>query len=264
MEEFFAQSVRRGRKYRVFLFGASIAAFSYVSSVLAIPAPPNAATFLKAVPCASAVMNTLSKWSATDEWFREPLAAGEGSAMNGPTTKIGTWVELEVDRDGTVSAVRRSPETTVKIHWQKNCLPEAKVAATDISRPGTFPVLTDANLESALKNGTSGIIYAWSPHMPLSVKGFPEAQALARKLKIKFIPVLDPVADESAARAAIKKYNFPSAALRKNVSIELQSRLMGIHYPSTIVFSKHRFSALNPGLWDNLPVYEKFVQENLR
>ncbi len=56
---------------------------------------------------------------------------------------------------------------------------------------------TDKDLHQALSKNESGIIYLWSPFMPLSVIGREEIIEVAQNLNLQLILVVDPLATQT-------------------------------------------------------------------
>ena len=95
-----------------------------------------------------------------------------------------------------MTARRYSIEGFTKVTWQpRTC--EQKVTRQsshyDLSKP-VSKEFSDAYLRKLVRENKAGLIYAWSPHMPLSVDFMKYAQRAAAKLGLKFFLVLDPAA----------------------------------------------------------------------
>ena len=50
----------------------------------------------------------------------------------------------------------------------------------------------DTNLQHLKGTGQAGIVYLWTPYMPLSILGLSEAEEVANRLDMDFTAVLDP------------------------------------------------------------------------
>lgn len=99
--------------------------------------------------------------------------------------------------------------------------------------PGPF---TDADLHRAEKKGDA-LVYAWSPHMNLSVRGLDQALARERHGGPHVIAVLDPACNRALARKIARTHGWPEEALRENASDELIGRGFRVHYPSYLFLS---------------------------
>jgi len=88
---------------------------------------------------------------------------------------------------------------------------------------------TDARLRELLARNTSGMIYVWSPRMPLSIQGIAEARAAANTLGIAFTAV---VADADPAELR----DVDSSLTHSLASLELVYRNATIHYPTATFY----------------------------
>jgi hypothetical protein len=111
----------------------------------------------------------------------------------------------------------------------------------------------DADLQtiltsSAQKKGQRYIIYSWSPHMSLSIRGLNELTNASNRTQPTVLVVLDPDANLELATEIAKKQKWPSEFLRLNRSEILFKRGIRIHYPSYNLISNGSFRGrLLPG-----------------
>ena len=110
------------------------------------------------------------------------------------------------------------------------------VLAVGLSLTAHSSEFTDRDLHQLLESGRSGILFSWSPHMPLSMKALAILQRLAHPLHLNIIPVLDPDADIKMAQVVSIKHRLGSPSLRKIASSELLELGLGIHFPAVLVF----------------------------
>jgi hypothetical protein len=222
------------------------------------------AELLAHVQCSAQVQQVLQNWVSSAHWLERATDMDNGRVFATPTDKIGVWVSVSVYPSGRVEASRIAPDLMLRVHWKKeDCTPQMATSVRS-EKGANGEYLTDADLKAELSKAGQALIYAWSPNMPLSVIGFPQAQEIAKNLRIKFIPVMDPETDEAYAKKIVSEKHLPESALRRSSSVELGARQMGLHYPSTLVYSKGKFSRLYPGYWVTAEVYRNFVKENLQ
>jgi|GEM_PF-4901318 len=215
--------------------------------------------------CRRLIDNTLNKWRVTREWITRPVSMDGGRSFASPTDEVGKWAQVVIYPDHSAEALLQSSESNVMVSWKGiNCLPSVSSTPRQSERAANTEYFTDNQLGALARSGTKTMLFLWSPHMPLSVKAYPQAEAIARKLEVQFIPLLDPEADEHDARATAKASQFPAAALRRPESIELVFRGMFQHYPSTLILSGGKFSHNYPGIWTKPEILEGFVRENLK
>ena len=111
-----------------------------------------------------------------------------------------------------------------------------------------YDPVTDKTVKAILERGLSGVFYAWSPHMPLSVEGLSEILAAGKRLDLIVIPVLSDHANIPYARDRIEGQDIPDSALRRSQSSELIGRDLFVHAPAILVFDGGNFvSPVLPG-----------------
>lgn len=119
-------------------------------------------------------------------------------------------------------------------------------------------------LDSSRTHGRAGIIYAWSPHMPLSVKGLTEAAAVAAALRLEFIPALDPDADPGLVQRLIEAGTVRTADTSRGVAGALLEQGLLLHFPSLLVFDEGRLHGPSwPGYHRPL-VLEHYLRARLK
>ncbi|MES2522266.1 MAG: hypothetical protein V4617_06190 [Gemmatimonadota bacterium] len=90
---------------------------------------------------------------------------------------------------------------------------------------------TDAALRDVVHRNTAGMIYVWSPRMPLSVSGIAAARASARALGVTYTAVM---ADAGGARVPLHEVAAEDA--RPMESLEIVYRDGTVHYPAVILY----------------------------
>lgn len=191
--------------------------------------------------CTQPVTQLLSNWKSSDQWIGSPPRMDGGRPFRTPTQKIGVWIQLTFFPNQTVEASRITANTSTRVHWrQADCTPHLETQKRRPSSVTSISEFSDQTLAAVLKNHPKGLIYAWSPHMPLSWRGYSEAKAMAAKLHLEFVPVFDPSASPSAAKETAKQQHFDSQSLRRITAIELLARGVNQHYPCVIAFSEHQ------------------------
>ena len=113
---------------------------------------------------------------------------------------------------------------------------------------GDTSVLTDDDVAQTLAGGETGVFYAWSPHMPLSVDGLGEILAAGKRMGISVMPVLSSHANVEYARDRAGHLDLPDGFFRRCLSAELEQRDFNVHAPAILVFDAGRFiSPVIPG-----------------
>jgi hypothetical protein len=180
--------------------------------------------------CDASVASYERAWHGAGEWHR--LAPYPVPRDASPTDSIGVWLERSRTDDGSLELRRVSASETIVarasgagcdvqlFHHRRTYV--AEEAAT------TF---TDDDLRALVRANAAGMIYVWSPGMPLSIRGLEEARAAAKALGVAFTAV---VADATPA-----ELRGVDASIGRSMSaLDLVYRNATIHYPS-ITFYQH-------------------------
>lgn len=123
------------------------------------------------------------------------------------------------------------------------------IAPIGHSKPSLF---TDKDLQKLLAASKKSpskdfLIYSWSPHMVLSVKGLQELDLTAGR-NTQTTVLLDPNADFTLARTFAHENKWPERVLMRNNSKQLLSKGAQIHFPNYIFIRGGRFNLpLLPG-----------------
>lgn len=239
------------------------------SAASALAAPETIAeSFLGALRCPKEVNDTLDGWGAlkTETKPGTPVFADKlPRLITMPGRELGAWVEIENRSDGEIRAYRTTSRSTVVARWPKGtCVATIQVATRELDEKRMSKSFTDDDLRELVARGTGGILYAWSPEMPHSMRGLTSVRKAAAQLGLPLTVLLDPQADDSQARAALKASGEPSVSLRKIESSELLSRSFTMHFPTVMVYSKERVvGRIYPGLGSE-KAYADFIKESLR
>ena len=180
--------------------------------------------------CVAAQTSLERAWRRTGEWRRiSPYPVARDAS---PTDTIGVWLERWTNPDGRVELRRVSASLTVAA-----ALGEPGCAYRLVSHRRTFDsttmakAFTDDKLRQLVERTRDGIVYAWSPGMPLSVSGLAEAKAAADSLGVAFTAV---VAD---ARPLELEHSSVDTAYQHSLnSLDLVYRDATIHYPSILFY----------------------------
>jgi hypothetical protein len=134
--------------------------------------------------------------------------------------------------DGTTELRRVSASvTTVTVITRDGCGIRTATHRRTFDPAAVANAFTDERLRDLVQQTSDGVIYVWSPGMPLSVKGLNEAKAAAESLGIAFTAV---VAD---ARVGELEVSGVDAKYQQTLnSFELVYRNATIHYPTAIFY----------------------------
>lgn len=176
-------------------------------------------------------------WRGTGEW--RALAPYPVPRDASPTDSIGVWLERWQLPDGSVELRRISAEETVVATLTgEACAPSFTSHRRQFDSVAMARAFTDARLRALLRDTRDGIIYVWSPRMPLSIIGLDEARIAARSLGIAFTAVV-----AEAQPADLRDASVDTAYQQSLDALELVYRNATIHYPTAIFYRNARCSA---------------------
>ena len=205
-------------------------------------------------PCAEAVLGRLRKLAVTGDVLLAPPLQGQRQ-LRLPTHTVGTWVTLSLDPNGLAQWELRSRGTPehrilgVDEDCQITALPP-RPARVDWPTPGFTDHDLRALTDSLAAEGRGLVVYAWSPHMPLSVDGWAAIENASQAAGVPVIPVLINGSDGDFARREAERVGMPAAGLAEVASLELIMRDIQVHAPSILIFDGSRISRVLPGYRD--------------
>ena len=95
---------------------------------------------------------------------------------------------------------------------------------------------TDADLERTMQKNAWGVIYVWSPYMPLSADALAEIKKAVTAEKGHLTILLDKKASQSQAEKWIGQGSLQKQDLKKVSANELFDRGLGVHYPTAYIY----------------------------
>jgi hypothetical protein len=190
---------------------------------------------LPQMKCARQVEAALQAQGASGPWIEQaPVVAG--TPYRSPTLIFGTWVELIIRPDRLPLLFTAQNTNTLKFEFDEKCAATGFVLpGMDFSKASTSTYFNDEDLQKYIAKHKRGMIYVWSPGMVYSAKYFNHFKRVAKKLKLDFLPLVDPRARDAYTTKMSELNNIPRGQSRMN-SVELYMRDMTIHYPTTILF----------------------------
>ena len=198
----------------------------------------HAATVAAAPPearCAAERLAQHRAWHTQEPARDQPPGPGGAKVRHFPTAALGVWV-VEIAGPDEVSMTRVAPDEITRIAWTSSCVAASRRQARP--RPATS-AFRDADLVALLRDGR-GVIYVWSPHMPLSVDAIGPLSSAAAAEGLAVTLLLDPAADTAFATRIATERGLPAAALRAVDSVELQFRDLLVHAPTVQVYAGSR------------------------
>jgi hypothetical protein len=194
--------------------------------------------------CRAAAERRIAGWGAGAERYRDPDGPFGEAQWRLPTHEIGTWVLVQETAGGAPSLARVDARSTTRVSFDAQCREQSTTSAAQPGATRDSAAFSDDDVRALLGAAPQGVIYLWSPHMPLSVDGYRTVSDLARRLRMSFTAVRDPMSDAGYAAAVAREAGLPASALRTFTSIELSFRQLNLHAPAVLVFSAGRFDGL--------------------
>lgn len=182
--------------------------------------------------CADARARQLHAWQVVGQ----PRPVPGTQVRHWPTRQLGTWVA----DDGTAERpvlLLVTPTTLTRVEWTAGC----DLQSHEWPRPAVAsPRFTDADLAALVNAGRPGVVFVWSPHMPLSIDAYRPLRSAATARGMTVHAVLDPGADRAFARGSLDRGGLPNDALRVADANELRYRDVHLHTPVVLVFAGGR------------------------
>ena len=190
--------------------------------------PATTAVAMTPDPCRPEVERQLGAWQVVGPPRRQPPVQGGAAVTHWPTDTVGVWV-VETRGEEATSLVRVTPQRTTEVMWSSTCIAStvehARAAAAE-------PRFTDDELRRVMAEHERGVIYLWSPHMPLSIDGLDSVWRAASSRGLTVTVVLNPDASRTLAAAIAAERGWPLSTLQASDSVELTFRALLIHAPA--------------------------------
>lgn len=213
-------------------------------------------------PCAKSMDQTVQGWGSLGQWQKHLSAKGQIELWS-PSNAIGSWIQIEKTREGKLHARKLSPSIMLEALWlQNNCLPA--IAPTPLSRKIVANEFNDMHLKKLVDEKKTGIIYLWSPQMPLSIQGVNNIIKATKQQQLNLTVLLDSNADLAQAKKMQEENKWPTSFLARANSLELEMRNAFIHFPNLLFYSHQKMQMeIAPGL-KTIKNYQALLQEHFR
>lgn len=195
--------------------------------------------------CQNELKALLNNYKVKNNWFQAAAETPEEGqrAFRSETADFAHWIEVRLIQKQAPVAIYLTPTKTDLIKFDPKC--QTAVKTTKVERPKSkskgVSFFTDDDLKKLVESKKPGMIYAWSPGMVYSVEHFGRFRKAARDLKINFIAVVDPMADEKSIRQ-VQSQHREGYENRKLAALDLQMRNMTTHYPTAVLYDKGQIS----------------------
>lgn len=195
---------------------------------------------LKGIACEKQINAQLDQWAWRKQWLKKPDTGRGAKVYASPTRVAGAWVRLFLFPGGEVSIERQSPERTVTLEWNtQTCISQMKTRDHPVDPEVVRTTFTDLGLQRLMDEHTEGMVYAWSPEMPLCQQGVSDALHASEKLGVPLFFVLDPNAAPETVEGAKRNWGIKTDQTVRIHSLELLNWGVLDHFPSLTVFKNH-------------------------
>lgn len=240
------------------LWGAmAVACFGCVPDV---PIRSDVDALVASLACAAEVRETFATWRAGPTFIGAPPGTDGSHRYRVRAGGVGDWIVLTTLPRQPPRLVRWSGHSSTSVRFPPSC--EAITESTMAGARGASAsgdAFTDEELRARIDEANGPLlVYAWSPHMPLSVEGYREIAEAGRRLGVEVIPVLFAEGDRDFARREAARGGIPEEGLREVASTELLMRDAQVHAPSIVVFTPGRVSPVLPG-YRNADGYVRYI-----
>jgi hypothetical protein len=204
--------------------------------------------FISKAPCATQVKEATSQVLFRQNWYplmisRPGKRLARGIAFRNTLTGYGyqlfsdasSTTLSEFKLDGTLASSSvwdRQNGCLVRISDYKSKRVVVKTAAEAQDKAA----FTDKDLFETLKTNKWGVIYVWSPNMPLSIVALKELKDAMKTRGGKLTILLDGKTSLKAAEELVKSGEVLDTEIKQVSSPELFARNMTLHYPVAFIY----------------------------
>lgn len=251
------------------IFGFLVFCYS-IFSVAQTPDPyqKNFTDQMKSSPCSNQLRSLVGPKLSRQGWVPEMISA--------PRTRVAYGISF---RDTSAQKKYQIWSTKDKAHFSEINLTTNQKRLTTwdnknackaaVAQQGYSPIkmqgpgFSDADLKKTITSNSWGLIYVWTPYMPLSVEGIAKAKEVAKKKGAPIQILMDPDADPKEAQKWVSKKKVSPSETRKVASAELVSRGMSLHYPAMFIYKKQFLSNRYFVGFKEVPTYSNWIDLEL-
>lgn len=191
--------------------------------------------------CGEQVKKLITKWGAIGSWQMSPSFVNPGKefTFKSPSLNIGEWVQIQFKTDRTIILEKLTATTIIsKSYADKGNSCDSKIVLKSFEYNDKYMknAFTDFQLKESLKRNKKGVIYIWSPNMPLSVTGLDYLLKHAKKMGIHVTAIVDPFTHKKAVSSLIETGKVSKKNAKRLESYELIQRGAMTHYPAFFTY----------------------------
>jgi hypothetical protein len=181
-------------------------------------------------------------------------------------SKTGFSYSLYGDSEAsTYTVLNKKTNEYVKTTWPAKACDQSTVvkmkttSSINLSKKsdGTF---SDLDLQNTLQKTGWGVIYVWTPYMPLSVEGLAEIKKAVTAEKGTLTILMDRNASLDQAEKWVSQGLVQKQELKKVEAAELFDRGLGVHYPVAYLYENGFLSNSEFVGYKKASMYSKWIQ----
>ncbi|MBY0414557.1 MAG: hypothetical protein K2Q18_10340 [Bdellovibrionales bacterium] len=216
--------------------------------------------------CHQEIEHLINEWGSLpkDKW-RAVLSSNDKFIYVKPTSKFAVWIEFQEMGEG-IELSKVTPGNITAVKFDKKCQRSFNIMSAKKVISKVPNVVDDQALFGMISKHATGLIFSWSPHMGLSLKGLKIIQQLALGLKLPLIVLMDAQASSEVefAKKRLEDENIQIGKILIGSSMDLFYRRTHIHYPNLIVFKDGRIvEGMLPGLANENQALD-FIKDQLK
>lgn len=195
--------------------------------------------------CYKEIDKMLKDWKTEESWQIEPILFSNVISFKTPTKTLGAWVRLKFENEDTLFVEKMTRNNILSKTFKKksnNCNGEVAVRPFTYNEKYLKTAYTDEELQNALSKNKKGIIYIWSPNMPLSVTNLDYLMKHAKKMGVHVTAVVDPATPKEMIKKLVKDGKIKNNQTKPLESFELINRGGLIHFPAFFTYEDGKLS----------------------
>jgi hypothetical protein len=207
-----------------------------------------------------------AEWGSSDSWQRTPPSEPDQESFKTPTGTVGAWIEFKAVSREIFQLTKMSARSSLIVTLDQSsgsCKSASVVKNYKYNEEYLKKAYTDESLERTLKAAKKGLIYMWSPNMPLSVTNLQYLSKQAKELGVKLVVTVDPATPKELIKMYVDQGKIRPEWTRPMESFDLINRGALIHFPAFIPFKDGKPDR-GPKLgYENEVQTMKFLKENV-
>lgn len=228
---------------------------------------------LKDLSCASKIKDKVGLRLARQTWYPKTVSVPglhliAGIAFRDTRTQTAYKIWSENKKTFFLDSDLKTLKETLTI-WNSEKACEVKSLQRAVELPSSpsnvksKTLFTDSDLFKVMSSHPWGVIYLWTPYMPLSVMGLKEIKKAVQSKGGHLTVLLDDKADLEQAKKWVVKNEVAESELVQVAANELFEREVGVHYPTALIYKDKFLSNRNYVGHKYSDVYKKWIDLEL-